>query len=1555
MFLIVLEPSLLGKVRAKLFCRDYTRGTSRRRNAAIEQLEREVLEMERRLAADPEDPSLCGACREKREELRALEDHRARGAFVRSRIRLLREMDRGSRFFYALEKTRGAKKHVTCLLAEDGTPLTGPEEMCGRARDFYTSLFSPDPTDPDACEVLWEELPTVSVGDRDRLELPLTLAEFSEALRRMPTNKSPGMDGLTVEFYRAFWDILGPDLVTVWAESLQSGVLPLSCRRAVLALLPKRGDLRDLRNWRPVSLLSTDYKIVAKAISLRLGSVMADVVHPDQTYTVPGRSIFDNLFLVRDLLELGRRDGLSFALLSLDQEKAFDRVDHGYLLSTLRAFGLGPQFVSFLRVLYASAECLVRLNWTLTEPVSFGRGVRQGRLTGLVLREPELRLVLSAYADDVLLVVQDPGDLARVEACQAIFSAASSARVNWVKSSGLAVGGWRQGKVRAKLFCRDYTRGTSRRRNAAIEQLEREVLEMERRLAADPEDPSLCGACREKREELRALEDHRARGAFVRSRIRLLREMDRGSRFFYALEKTRGAKKHVTCLLAEDGTPLTGPEEMCGRARDFYTSLFSPDPTDPDACEVLWEELPTVSVGDRDRLELPLTLAEFSEALRRMPTNKSPGMDGLTVEFYRAFWDILGPDLVTVWAESLQSGVLPLSCRRAVLALLPKRGDLRDLRNWRPVSLLSTDYKIVAKAISLRLGSVMADVVHPDQTYTVPGRSIFDNLFLVRDLLELGRRDGLSFALLSLDQEKAFDRVDHGYLLSTLRAFGLGPQFVSFLRVLYASAECLVRRLTGLVLREPELRLVLSAYADDVLLVVQDPGDLARVEACQAIFSAASSARVNWVKSSGLAVGGWRQAAESRTVRQRLGKVRAKLFCRDYTRGTSRRRNAAIEQLEREVLEMERRLAADPEDPSLCGACREKREELRALEDHRARGAFVRSRIRLLREMDRGSRFFYALEKTRGAKKHVTCLLAEDGTPLTGPEEMCGRARDFYTSLFSPDPTDPDACEVLWEELPTVSVGDRDRLELPLTLAEFSEALRRMPTNKSPGMDGLTVEFYRAFWDILGPDLVTVWAESLQSGEKARLTGLVLREPELRLVLSAYADDVLLVVQDPGDLARVEACQAIFSAASSARVNWVKSSGLAVGGWRQGKVRAKLFCRDYTRGTSRRRNAAIEQLEREVLEMERRLAADPEDPSLCGACREKREELRALEDHRARGAFVRSRIRLLREMDRGSRFFYALEKTRGAKKHVTCLLAEDGTPLTGPEEMCGRARDFYTSLFSPDPTDPDACEVLWEELPTVSVGDRDRLELPLTLAEFSEALRRMPTNKSPGMDGLTVEFYRAFWDILGPDLVTVWAESLQSGVLPLSCRRAVLALLPKRGDLRDLRNWRPVSLLSTDYKIVAKAISLRLGSVMADVVHPDQTYTVPGRSIFDNLFLEKAFDRVDHGYLLSTLRAFGLGPQFVSFLRVLYASAECLVRRLTGLVLREPELRLVLSAYADDVLLVVQDPGDLARVEACQAIFSAASSARVNWVKSSGLAVGGWRQAAESRTVRQRL
>jgi len=68
---------------------------------------------------------------------------------------------------------------------------------------------------------------------------------------------------LPVDFYKSFWSELGEDLLEVLNESLAEGQLPLSCRRAVLTLLPKKGDLADIKCWRPVSLLCSDYKLLS--------------------------------------------------------------------------------------------------------------------------------------------------------------------------------------------------------------------------------------------------------------------------------------------------------------------------------------------------------------------------------------------------------------------------------------------------------------------------------------------------------------------------------------------------------------------------------------------------------------------------------------------------------------------------------------------------------------------------------------------------------------------------------------------------------------------------------------------------------------------------------------------------------------------------------------------------------------------------------------------------------------------------------------------------------------------------------------------------------------------------------------------------------------------------------------------------------------------------------------------------------------------------------------------------------------------------------------------
>ena len=130
------------------------------------------------------------------------------------------------------------------------------------------------------------------------LEGPLTEAELFAALQSVQGGKAPGIDGLPSEFYRAFWTELKDDLLGVFSESFEDLSLPQSCRRAVLTLLPKKGDLQQIRNWRPVSLLCSDYKLLSKALANRLKKVMEQLIHRTQTYCVPGRSIVDNVSLI---------------------------------------------------------------------------------------------------------------------------------------------------------------------------------------------------------------------------------------------------------------------------------------------------------------------------------------------------------------------------------------------------------------------------------------------------------------------------------------------------------------------------------------------------------------------------------------------------------------------------------------------------------------------------------------------------------------------------------------------------------------------------------------------------------------------------------------------------------------------------------------------------------------------------------------------------------------------------------------------------------------------------------------------------------------------------------------------------------------------------------------------------------------------------------------------------------------------------------------------------------------------------------------------------------
>ena len=366
-----------SKVEVKQWCHQHTLNVTKVNTRSMEDLESGIVELQG-LADSTGNREHIEALKTKKIALKDLLSTKAQGALVRSRFQSINEMDAPTSFFFGLEKKQNQSRSIHSLLSDDGQELTEPSQIRKRAVDFYSALYRSEYKEHEKYAVFCDNLPQVSTRSNANLGKPLSLQELHSALMNMQGGKAPGIDGLTVEFYKAFWDVIGEDLMAVLNESLAVGLLPLSCRRAVITLLPKKGNLQDIKNWRPVSLLCTEYKILSKALANRVKGVMDQVIHQDQTYCVPGRSIRDNVHLIRDVLDLSSSLGLDVGLISMDQEKAFDRVEHQYLWKVMESFGFNADLIAMIKVLYQDIESVLKFNGGLCAPFKVQRGVRQG-------------------------------------------------------------------------------------------------------------------------------------------------------------------------------------------------------------------------------------------------------------------------------------------------------------------------------------------------------------------------------------------------------------------------------------------------------------------------------------------------------------------------------------------------------------------------------------------------------------------------------------------------------------------------------------------------------------------------------------------------------------------------------------------------------------------------------------------------------------------------------------------------------------------------------------------------------------------------------------------------------------------------------------------------------------------------------------------------------------------------------------------------------------------------------------------------------------------------
>jgi len=222
-------------------------------------------------------------------------------------------------------------------------------------------------------------MPKLSDEAASQCEGLITVVECEKAIDSMSNYKTPGTDGLPKEFYVFAFKYIGTSFVRFLNRCLNEGMLPPSQRQGLITLICKDPTNADtLKNWRPISLLNTDYKILSKVLTMRLSKIIDEIVHPDQTCSVPGRMIHDNVHLIRNLVEYTNDKNMSAALISMDQSKAFDRVSHDYLFNVLSNFGFKSQFISLVKLLYTDIRSSILVNGFITEQFPVKRSVRQG-------------------------------------------------------------------------------------------------------------------------------------------------------------------------------------------------------------------------------------------------------------------------------------------------------------------------------------------------------------------------------------------------------------------------------------------------------------------------------------------------------------------------------------------------------------------------------------------------------------------------------------------------------------------------------------------------------------------------------------------------------------------------------------------------------------------------------------------------------------------------------------------------------------------------------------------------------------------------------------------------------------------------------------------------------------------------------------------------------------------------------------------------------------------------------------------------------------------------
>lgn len=398
------------------------------------------------------------------EKLKKMEEDKCTGARIRSKIRNTVEGERSTKFFYEVEKAR-QKADLIKNVSLEGKNIKDTEGILKAVQEFYGVLFRTEGVNEEDEEFLLNQIKVkVKEDDKKLCDSDITEEEINEAITQLSNGKSPGLDGLSSEFYKVFKDVLIPILKDLFLVIFQNGQLSESMKKGMIKIIYKRkGNKDDLRNYRPLSMLNTDYKILAKIFANRLKRVIPHIVTTNQAYGILGRDIADTVTSIRDLIWYIKEKKSDGFLFNIDLEKAFDRVEHKYLFDLLKRFGFGNNFIKWIKCFYTDIFSCFKINGFLTDYVGISRSIRQGcplsallytlvaeplglaingekEIKGILIEGNEIEQKSFQYADDTTLFLKDINSVGKAMGIIDKYCRGSGAKVNKEKTEYIKMG-----------------------------------------------------------------------------------------------------------------------------------------------------------------------------------------------------------------------------------------------------------------------------------------------------------------------------------------------------------------------------------------------------------------------------------------------------------------------------------------------------------------------------------------------------------------------------------------------------------------------------------------------------------------------------------------------------------------------------------------------------------------------------------------------------------------------------------------------------------------------------------------------------------------------------------------------------------------------------------------------------------------------------------------------------------------------------------------------------------------------------------------------------------